>query len=87
VSHLDQTSQLVVGIPFGQGFANLVAHGPDGFVAFDFQHPLQGQHRNATFLAPHQPDHPEPFVQRGSGLVKHGACGQRGLIAAGPAMV
>jgi len=57
------------------------------FVAFNFKHPLQGQHRNAAFLVPHQQDHPEPFVQRGSGLVKYGARGQRGLIAAGPAMV
>jgi hypothetical protein len=64
-----------------------VAHSPDGFVAFDFQHPLQGQHRDAAFLAANQPNHPEPFGQRGSGLVKHGAGSQGSLIAAGLAMV
>ena len=87
VIHLDQTGQFVVGVPFSHGLANLVAHGPHGFIGFNFQHSLQGQHGNAAFLAPHQPDHPEPFVQRGSGLVKHDARGQRDLIAAGPAMI
>lgn len=87
VVHLEQTSQLVVGVPFSHSLANLVAHGPHGFIGFNFQHPLQGQHGNAAFLASHQPDHPEPFVQRGSGLVKHGAGGQRGLITADPAMI
>ena len=67
--------------------ANFVAHGPHGFVAFDFQHPLQGEHGNAAFLAAHQPDHPDPFGQRGPGLMENGACGQRGLIAAGLTMV
>ena len=71
----------------GQGLANLVAHVPDGFVALDIQHALQGQHGNAALLATHAPDHPEPFVQEGSGLVKHDARGQRGLITAGPTMV
>ena len=72
VVHFDQAGQLVVRIPCGPGFANLVAHGPHGFVALDFQHALQSQHGDAAFLATHQPDHPEPFGQRGSGLVEHG---------------
>ncbi len=87
VIHLDQPSQFVIGIPLGHGLANLVAHGPDGLVTFNFQHPLQGQHRNAAFLSSHQPNHPEPFGQRGPGLVKHGASGQRGLITTGLTMV
>lgn len=87
VVHLDQTGQFVVGVPFSHSLANLVPHGPDGFVAPDFQHALKGQHGNPTFLPAHQPDHPEPFSQWGPRFVKDGACGQRGLIAAGPAMV
>ena len=42
---------------------------------------------DAAFLTPHQPDHPEPFGQRGPGLMENGVCGQRGLIAAGLTMV
>ena len=87
VVHFDQAGQLVVRIPCGQGLANLVAHGPDGFVALDLQHPLQSQHGDAAFLASPQPDHPEPFGQRSSGFVEHGTCGQRGLIAASLTMV
>ncbi|MEW6658200.1 MAG: hypothetical protein AB1424_06045 [Thermodesulfobacteriota bacterium] len=53
----------------------------------DFQNPLQEQHRDAAFLASHQPDHPEPFGQRGSGLVEHVAGDQIGLIATGLEMI
>ena len=67
--------------------ANLVAHGPHGFVAFDCQPALQRQHGDAAFLASHEPDHPESFRQRGSSLVADGARSQRGLITAGPTMV
>ena len=67
--------------------ANLVAHGPHGFVAFDCQPALQRQHGDAAFLASHEPDHPESFRQRGSSLVADGARSQRGLITAGPTMI
>ena len=76
VVHLDQTSQLVVRIPCGQGLTNLVAHGPHGFVTLDFQHALQSQHGDAALLATHQPDHPKPFGQGRPGFMKHGAGGQ-----------
>jgi len=83
VVHLDQASQFIVGIPCSHGPANFVPHGPHGFVAFDSQHALQRQHGDAAVLATHQPDQPEPFVQRGFGLVKHGARGQGSLVTAG----
>ena len=51
-----------------------MAHGPHGLVTLDLQHPLERQQGNAAFLASHQPDQPKPFGQRGSGLMKDGAC-------------
>ena len=83
VVHLDQASQFIVGVPCSHGLANLVPHGPHRLVRLDLQHPLQGQHGDAAFLASHQPDHPEPLGQGGSGLVKHAASGQGSLVAAG----
>ena len=53
VVHLDQTGQFVISVSFGHGLANLVANGPNGFVGFNFQHPLEGKHGDAAFLASH----------------------------------
>src|SRR5660398_267216 len=61
VVHLNQAGEFIMSIPVGQGFANLVAHGPHGFVGLDLQHSLHRQHGDAAFLASHQPYQPKPY--------------------------
>jgi len=87
VVHLDQAREFIIGIPVRQGLANLVAHSPHGFIALDLQHPLQRRHGDAALLAPHQPDHPEPFSQGSPRLMKYGTGGQRSLVTAGLALI
>jgi hypothetical protein len=77
VVHVDQDVVLIVGIRFGYCMAKFVAHGPHSFVVLDFQHPLERQPEDAAILLSHEPDYPEPFGKRRSGLVEHSACSQR----------
>jgi len=80
VIHLDQPGQCISGIPMGHGLANLMTHHPHRLVAFDVQHALRRQHGDATLLPSHEEDHPKPFSEGGSRLVKNGSRCQRDLI-------
>ena len=76
----DQAGQLVIGCSRRHGLPDLMPHDPHRFISPDFQDPLQRQHGCATFLSPHQEDHPEPFSQGRPGLMKNRAGRQRGLV-------
>ena len=62
------------------GLSDLVAHGLDGLVSLDLQHPLKREHGDTALLATHQKAHPEPFAQGDSCLMKDGACGEGNLV-------
>jgi hypothetical protein len=66
--------------------SELVKHHPGGFVAPKPKLALEKQCRNTPLVGGHQIGCPEPKGQRGLGIVKNSARGQRDLVAAGGAL-
>lgn len=78
----NQAGQFRGLVTFLHRFVDLMSHGPNRFITLHFQQTHDIQQRSSRFITRNQINHPEPFFQGRSCLMKNSPGGNRSLVLA-----